>query len=176
MTYNELSKEIEQLHYRDKLRLAQLLIQLARKEEEDKHPEQRHATSTKAELDPALIRYVGDRLRRLRPSKKEALFNSISAMFQFQGGVSDVDKKRIFLELQKARYIDVRQNGRIHTHKANIFIGLQRCVLADINPSISQIDFWGRNRVCLRKPANNPTFEASKRCLVVGCWGSLYMI
>lgn len=29
-TYNELSKEIEQLNYRDKFRLAQLLIQLAR--------------------------------------------------------------------------------------------------------------------------------------------------
>jgi hypothetical protein len=33
MTYNKLSKEIEQLHYRDKFRLAQLLIQMARKEE-----------------------------------------------------------------------------------------------------------------------------------------------
>jgi hypothetical protein len=35
MTYNELSKEIQQLSYRDKFRLAQLLIQLARKEEEE---------------------------------------------------------------------------------------------------------------------------------------------
>ena len=34
MTYNELSKKAEQLSYRDKLRLAQLLIQLARNEEE----------------------------------------------------------------------------------------------------------------------------------------------
>jgi len=43
MTYDELSKQTEQLSYRDKFRLAQLLIQLARKEEEEEHPEQRHA-------------------------------------------------------------------------------------------------------------------------------------
>jgi len=35
MTYDELSKQAEQLSYRDKFRLAQLLIQLARKEEEE---------------------------------------------------------------------------------------------------------------------------------------------
>lgn len=39
MNYNELSKQAEQLSYRDKLRLAQLLIQLARKEEEKQNPE-----------------------------------------------------------------------------------------------------------------------------------------
>ncbi len=41
MTYSELAKEIEQLSYRDKFRLAQLLIQLARKEEEEQNPERR---------------------------------------------------------------------------------------------------------------------------------------
>jgi hypothetical protein len=40
MTYNKLSTEIEQLHYRDKFRLAQLLIQRARKEEEEEHPDE----------------------------------------------------------------------------------------------------------------------------------------
>jgi hypothetical protein len=44
-------------------------------------------------LDPELIKYVANRLRKLRPSKKEALFNSIGAMFQFQGGISDGDKE-----------------------------------------------------------------------------------
>jgi hypothetical protein len=41
MTYSELAKEIEQLSYRDKFRLAQQLIQLARKEEEEQNPERR---------------------------------------------------------------------------------------------------------------------------------------
>ena len=114
MTYNKLAKEIERLHYRDKFRLAQLLIQLARKEEEEEHPEQRHATRPTANLDPDLIQYVADRLRKLRPSKKEALFNSIVAMFQFQGAISDLDKERIFSELQRARHIELGNNDRIH--------------------------------------------------------------
>jgi hypothetical protein len=38
VTYSELSREIEQLSYRDKFRLGQLLIQLARKEEEEQNP------------------------------------------------------------------------------------------------------------------------------------------
>lgn len=112
MSYDKLSKEIEQLSYRDKFRLAQLLIQLARKEEEAAHPARRQTTPT-AKLDPDVIQYVADRLRKLKPSKKEALFNSIGAMFQFQGGISDQDKQKLVSELHKARYIDVGKNGRI---------------------------------------------------------------
>ncbi len=41
MTYDEIAKLAEQLIYRDKLRLAQLLIQFARKEEEEQNPENR---------------------------------------------------------------------------------------------------------------------------------------
>jgi hypothetical protein len=113
MTYSELSKEIEQLSYRDKFRLAQLLIQLARKEEEEQNPEQRRIPGPSAKLDPDLVQYVADRLRKLKPSKKEALFNSIAAMFQFQGGLSDGDKERIFSELQKRGHIVVGENGRV---------------------------------------------------------------
>lgn len=113
MTYNELSKEVEALSYRDKFRLAQLLIQLARKEEEEQNPEQRQTSGRKAKLDAELVQYVADRLRKLKPSKKEALFNSIGTMFQFQGGISDDDKERMFSELQKRRHIVVGENGRV---------------------------------------------------------------
>jgi hypothetical protein len=113
MTCNELSKEIEHLSYRDKFRLAQLLIQLARKEEEEENPEQRQPLGPSAKLDPELVQYVADRLRKLRPSKKEALFNSIGAMFQFQGGISNIDKESMFAELQKRRHIVVGENGRV---------------------------------------------------------------
>src|SRR6185503_2096630 len=98
MTYNELSKEIEQLSYRDKLRLAQLLIQLARKEEEEQNPEQRQKPSPSAKFDAELVQYVAERLRKLKPSKKATVFNSIAAMFQFQGGISEADKQTIFSE------------------------------------------------------------------------------
>ena len=113
MTYSELSREIEQLNYRDKLRLAQLLIQLARKEEEEQNPEQRQKRGPSARLDPELVQFVADRLRKLKPSKKKALFNSTAAMFQFQGGISDGDKERMFSELQKRGHIVVTENGRI---------------------------------------------------------------
>ena len=113
LTYSELSREIEQLSYRDKFRLAQLLIQLARKEEEEQNPEQRQKRSPSAKLDPELVQYVADRLRKLKPSKKTALFNSIAAMFQFQGGISDDDKERMFSELQKRGHIVVAENGRV---------------------------------------------------------------
>ena len=112
MTYNELSKEVERLSYRDKFRLAQLLIQLARKEEEEQNPQQRKSRSTSAKLEPELVQYVADRLRKLKPSKKEALFNSIGAMFQFQGGISDNDKEKVFAALQKGRHIAVGETQR----------------------------------------------------------------
>jgi hypothetical protein len=112
MTYNELSKAVEGLGYRDKLRLAQLLVQLARKEEEEQNPEQRKS-GPRTKPDPELIQYVADRLRKLKPSKKEALFNSIGAMFQFQGGVSDEDKETIFSELLKRQHIAVSESGRV---------------------------------------------------------------
>jgi hypothetical protein len=113
MTYSELSKEIEQLSYRDKFRLAQLLIQLARKEEEEQNPEQRQKPGPSTKLDSELVQYVADRLGKLKPSRKEALFNSIGAMFQFQGGISDADKERMFSELQKRGHIIVAENGRV---------------------------------------------------------------
>ena len=108
MTYDELSKQVEQLSYRDKFRLTQLLIQLARKEEEEAHPERRQTPTAKPDLQ-----YVADRVRKSKPSTKDKLMNLIGAMFQFRGGISDGDKEKIFSELHKARHIDVTENGRI---------------------------------------------------------------
>ena len=113
MTYNELSNEIKQLSYRDKFRLAQLLIQLARKEEEEQKPDQRQKRGPSARLDPELVQFVADRLQKLKPSNKKALFNSIAAMFQFQGGISDGDKEKVFSELQKRRHIVIAENGPV---------------------------------------------------------------
>lgn len=111
MTYDELSRETEKLSYRDRLRLAELLIQLARKEEEKANSQQRSGPA--GEFGPELVQYVADRLRKLKPSKKEPLFNSIGAMFQFQGGISHGDKERMFSELQKRKHIVVGENGRV---------------------------------------------------------------
>lgn len=114
MTYNELSKQVEQLSYRDKFRLAQLLIQLARKEEEEQNPEKRAAAAAFEPADPELIQYVADRLKKLKPSKKEALLNSIGAMFQFRGSISDGDKEKVVTELLKERHFTIDKNNRVH--------------------------------------------------------------
>lgn len=110
MTYDEIAKLSEQLSYRDKFRLAQLLIQLGRKEEEEQYPEARTSAAPSGEN---LTQYVYERLIKLKPSKKPALLNSIGAMFQFQGGISDSDRDRIVADLQKHGHISIDQNGRV---------------------------------------------------------------
>ena len=117
MQYSEIVNEIESLSYRDKLRLAQLLIQLARTEEEVQNPERR-SPGKKIEKEESgersdLNAYVVERLYKLRPGKKSGMINSIKAMFQFQGGISDADCERVIAELQKKRIIRVDENGRI---------------------------------------------------------------
>lgn len=111
--YDEVAKQAELLTYRDKLRLAQLLIQLARKEEEEQNPEKRKTNSTSSPSDPELVQYVAERLLKLKPSKKAAVLNSIGAMFQFQGGISEADKEKLFAELLNKRYIAALDNQRI---------------------------------------------------------------
>ena len=86
---------------------------MARMEEEEKNPEQRQGVAASAKPDAELVQYVAERLRKLKPSKKEALLNSIGAMFQFQGGISDDDKERMFSELKMRKHIVVAENGRV---------------------------------------------------------------
>jgi hypothetical protein len=111
--YEEISSQAEQLSYRDKLRVAQLLIQSARKEEEEQNPEKRAATVASSPSDPELVEYVAKRLEKLRPAKKGALLNSIGAMFQFQGGVSESDKEKIVSELLEKGHIRITENNRV---------------------------------------------------------------
>jgi hypothetical protein len=113
MTYDEIANLTEQLSYRDKLRLAQLLIQFARKEEEEQNPEHRVADSNPSSPNQEIIQYAAERLLKLRPTKKSSLLNSIGSMFQFQGGISEDDKEKILSELQRQRYITLDQNNRV---------------------------------------------------------------
>jgi hypothetical protein len=113
MNYDEVSAVAQKLTYRDKLRLAQLLIQLARKEEEEQNPDKRASEKATTPSDPELIQYVAERLRKLKPTKKESVLNSIGAMFQFQGGISDTDKEKLFSELVRKRYLNLGANNRV---------------------------------------------------------------
>ena len=121
MKYDEITKECESLSYRDKLRLAQLLIQLARKEEEIENPAKRNNLKANPKLeindeptkDILSIQYVMDRIAKLRPSKKASLINSIKAMYQFQGGVSDEDQEKIIIDLQKRKFLKIESNNKV---------------------------------------------------------------
>ena len=117
MTYEEIAKSCEQLKYRDKFRLAQLLIQLARKEEEEEYPQPRIDKNNKKlgnDDNGNSIEYIAERLLKLKPSKKKTLLNSISAMYQFQGGISDIEKEKVVQELQKLKYIKIDSNNKVN--------------------------------------------------------------
>ena len=107
MIYKELLKEIEKLGYREKLHLAQRLLQMAIKEEEEQKPE------STGPLDPGLVQFVSERLRKLKPSRKDGVLNSIGAMFQFRGGISEEDKEKWFSALVDARKIVVTEAGKV---------------------------------------------------------------
>lgn len=119
MNYDVIALACEQLSYRDKLRLAQLLIQTARQEEENANPQNRTEPKVvekakakdKPSKDMDTIEYVVERLLKLKPVKKQSLTNSIKAMFQFQGGIADSDIDKIISELQKRKYIKIEQNS-----------------------------------------------------------------
>jgi hypothetical protein len=113
LNYADISKLTEQLGYRDKLRLAQLLIQLARKEEEEQNPDKRRPETATGSTDPELLQYVSERLRKLKPARKDSVLNSIGAMFQFQGGISETDKEKLFGGLLKKRLIVLTENNRV---------------------------------------------------------------
>lgn len=110
MNYDEIAKHSEHLSYRDKFRLAQLLIQLARKEEEEQYPDKRKSANASGN---EVTEYVFERLLKLRPKSRSALLSSIGAMFQFQGGISDADKDSIVSELLKQGRIVMDSNGRV---------------------------------------------------------------
>ena len=120
MKYDEIAKHCDILEYRDKLRLAQLLLQLARKEEEFQNPQNRKnlvenkaKTTTELATDINSIQYVIERLDKLRPSKKKTLMNSIRAMYQFQGAISEEDQEIIIDKLQKKKFLKIESNNRV---------------------------------------------------------------
>ena len=70
-TYSELSREIEQLPRQVSLSAA--VDPPARKEEEKQNPEQRQKRGPSPRLDPKLVQFVADRLRKLsRPRKRHS--------------------------------------------------------------------------------------------------------
>ena len=115
MTYDEIAGLCQQLGYKDKLRLAQLLIQLARKEEKTQNAQHGIEENPKDFSKPLnsaeVVEYVLERLIKLKPTKISSLKNSIAAMFQFQGGISESEQVKIIFQLEKLKYIQIDANN-----------------------------------------------------------------
>ena len=84
MIYDEITMLCGQLNYRDKLRLAQLLIQTARKEEENLNPEKRiesktviSETKNKTPNDIGSIESIANKILKLKPGNRKTLTNSV---------------------------------------------------------------------------------------------------
>jgi hypothetical protein len=102
MSYEIIRLASDKLTYREKMKLAQYLIQAAIKEEESLNPDKRiayiveqpQAKPNQESVDSKnmdAVAYVKERLLKSKPSKKQSLMNFIGAMFQFQGGIEDKD-------------------------------------------------------------------------------------
>lgn len=120
MIYDEITMLCGQLNYRDKLRLAQLLIQTARKEEENLNPEKRiepktniSETKNKTPNDIGSIESIANKILKLKPGNRKTLTNSVRSMFQFQGGISESDEKKIITKLQKLKHIKIDSNDKV---------------------------------------------------------------
>lgn len=106
MDYETIKDSTLVLHYRDKLRLAQLLIQLARKEEEEQYVVKFDEPNECIDFN-----YVKERLLKSKPSKLKSLENFIEAMFQFKGSISADDKQKLLMELQKKKVLVIENNN-----------------------------------------------------------------
>jgi len=121
MSYEVIRLACDKLTYREKMKLAQYLIQAAIKEEETLNPQKRSVpqapenNSQPSSLTaPDLLEYVKERLAKSRPSKRQTLSNFISAMFQFQGGINDEEVEKLILKLEKSGFLKREGNKVIY--------------------------------------------------------------
>lgn len=59
------------------------------------------------------VTYVRDRIVKLKPRKREGVARSISAMFQFTGGITETDIEKIITCLQRENHLTVDETGRV---------------------------------------------------------------
>ena len=95
-----LVEKVKELSYREKLKLAQKLIQMACIEEE------RLNSASQAEETETIKK----RLLKSEPAKYDALTNFIKAMYNFNGGIEDAKVTKIIEDLQKSKFIRLDKN------------------------------------------------------------------
>src|SRR5690554_717308 len=127
MSYEVIKIAADKLTYREKMKLAQYLIQAAIKEEETLNPTERLVTSSNGHQSKAaetkkdlkgqeLISYVKERLAKSKPGKHQSLKNVIGAMFQFQGGIEDSRIDDIVNSLEKEGFLTISGSKVNYAH------------------------------------------------------------
>jgi len=124
MSYDVIRLACDKLSYREKMKLAQYLIQAAIKEEESLNPVSREIArkekNNAVEANLAnltgqdVIEYVKERLLKSKPSKKKSLINFINAMFQFQGGIAESNVEILISDLITCGFLRVEGNKVIY--------------------------------------------------------------
>ena len=67
-----------------------------------------------AQMSPTdRVAFVRERISKLRPKKKEGVVRSITAMFQFTGGIDDREIQRVIAALQKSKFFAIDGEGRV---------------------------------------------------------------
>lgn len=105
MTYQEIESLAKSLSYRDKLHLAQTMLQMARHEEEEQN-------SSTAKFTAEFPDIVG-RIKKSKPAKIKSLSSFIKDMFNFRGGITDEEIESVISQLQKQKVIAVDDAGRV---------------------------------------------------------------
>lgn len=119
MSYEVIKVAAKSLPLKERLKLAQYLIQSAITEDETINPEVMEQPSKNTEKqtsklnDKELLIYAKERLAKSKPAKIHSMKNFISAMFQFQGGIADSKVDEIISSLEKQKVFTI--NGtKIH--------------------------------------------------------------
>ena len=105
MTYQEIEFLAKNLSYRDKLHLAETMLQMAREEEE----KQNSPTTIFAAEFPDIV----ERVQKSKPGKRKQLCNFIKCMFNYRGEITDEEIDSVISQLQKQKVISIDNIERV---------------------------------------------------------------
>ena len=62
------------------------------------------------------VTFVRDRLKKLKPKKKDGILHSIEAMFQFSGGIGTNEIEKLLKSLAKEKFLTISSDGKVTYH------------------------------------------------------------
>lgn len=62
---------------------------------------------------PEIVAFVKERIVKLKPKKRDGVIHSITAMFQFTGGIPEPEVQKVIAGLQKQRVLTITADGKV---------------------------------------------------------------